>query len=175
MSGNSFQSSDEQCYVDWRCCNVFHGHWDVNYSVTSLYTFVAEMSKTTQTKILLLLFTYSIVLLHAIIPHCHSGDAHAEHQPNNKQTHKCDGHHHDEKEQSHEHQVCQNDDLHGNYLKSSSNYSASFEFAQAEIVQLFYFVAFDLKEQTSTSKPTSTAVVRSCCIDSNILRGPPAC
>ncbi len=69
----------------------------------------------------MLLFTYSIVMLHAIIPHCHAEDAHSTAQHVSSHTHVCDHHSDDSSAESHTHQVCQSDDLHGNYLKSETD------------------------------------------------------
>jgi hypothetical protein len=135
------------------------------------------MAKSTHNKLLFLLFTYSIVLLHAIIPHCHAADAHAVFQTEKTATHTCEGHHHhdhDADDSSHEHQVCQSDDLHGQYLKADAS-SIDFDVLLTDTVELWSFVIYDFNENINFASVQSDAFVRSCILDSNIHRGPPAC
>jgi hypothetical protein len=134
------------------------------------------MAQATQNKLFILLLSYSIVLLHAIVPHCHAADAHAMFQTEKTSTHTCDSHHHhdDASEQtSHEHQVCQSDDLHGQYLKAEAS-SIDFDALLAEVVDVWLYIIHDSKENTTYSSVPSDAIVRCCILDSNIHRGPPA-
>lgn len=135
------------------------------------------MAKTTHNKLFFLLFTYSIVLLHAIIPHCHAADAHAMFQTEKAATHTCDGHHYHEEDanhSSHEHQVCQNDDLHGQYLKADAS-SIDFDAMIAEAVDYWIYLICDFEGKSSFTSVQSDALVRSCYLHANIHRGPPAC
>ncbi len=122
-----------------------------------------------------MLFAYSAVLFHSAIPHCHTNDAHALQHDTHATHHSCDGHHHAEDEPvQHEHQVCHIESLHGDYLKSESDYNLHADFSSIDIVQLIAFTLFQKEETQVVYHHESAILVRSCLNATPILRGPPA-
>lgn len=117
-----------------------------------------------------------MVVFHAVIPHCHKEDAHANDHVAHTNHHDCDGHHHDENnETTPYHPVCESNDLHGNYIKSSVQ---GFSFLSLAAIFVHVACSYVITEETESViryfNP-DVSLVRSCFSEAHILRGPPAC
>lgn len=133
------------------------------------------MAKTTQVKIFFLLLAYSTVLFHSAIPHCHANDIHTFTIEHESAHHLCDDHHSDqEHSEPHEHQVCHIDDLHGDYLKSESDYSFHANLFIPELLPVLGLCPlFDIGANSLSTPPELTLLTKDWRVKSNILRGPP--